>query len=379
MTVRQNLLVAAHSIAGHRAQRDDLIRQVLERCDLLDKSERLAGSLGLLDLKRLEVARALSLRPRLLLLDEVAAGLVGVEVQEVTQLIASVQQQGVTILLVEHVQALIQALATRVIVLDQGRTLAEGTPPEIARDPRVVAVYLGTEKSTPAPATGAPFQGAPAPDGARRAVLRLDDVSVDYGKLRAVQAVDFEVYDGEVVALLGANGAGKSTLAWAMAGLVPLRGGQVRLDGSDMTRLPPHQRARQGIALCHEGRRLFTQLTVRENLELGAAYASRSATPLKTRLARIYQLFPVLVERQTTRAGRLSGGQQQMVAIGRALMADPRLIIFDELSLGLVPQAIDRIYEAIGQLRAWGVSARRPARGPPQSSIRRVRIVVYAA
>jgi len=218
-------------------------------------------------------------------------------------------------------------------------------------------VYLGTEKSTPAPSTGAPFQGAPAPDGARRAVLRLDDVSVDYGKLRAVQAVDFEVYDGEVVALLGANGAGKSTLAWAMAGLVPLRGGQVRLDGSDITRLPPHQRARQGIALCHEGRRLFTQLTVRENLELGAAYASRSATPLKTRLARIYQLFPVLAERQTTRAGRLSGGQQQIMAIGRALMADPRLIIFDELSLGLAPQAIDRIYEAIGQLRAWGVSA----------------------
>ncbi len=115
MTVRQNLLVAAHSIAGHRAQRDDLIRQVLERCDLLDKSERLAGSLGLLDLKRLEVARALCLRPRLLLLDEVAAGLVGHEVQEVTQLIASAHEQGVTILLVEHVQALIQALATRVM------------------------------------------------------------------------------------------------------------------------------------------------------------------------------------------------------------------------------------------------------------------------
>ena len=162
--------------------------------------------------------------------------------------------------------------------------------------------------------------------------------------------------DGEVVALLGANGAGKSTLAQAITGLVPLSGGHVWLGGSDITRLPPHQRARRGIALCHEGRRLFTQLTVRENLELGAAYAARSATPIITRLARIYQLFPVLAERQTTRAGSLSGGQQQMVAIGRALMAEPRLIIFDELSLGLAPQAIDRIYEAIAEIRGWGVS-----------------------
>jgi branched-chain amino acid transport system ATP-binding protein len=356
MTVRQNLLVAAHSVVRHGMHREDRTRRVLERCGLQDKSERLAGSLGLLDLKRLEVARALSLQPRLLLLDEVAAGLVGVEVEEVTQLIASLHAQGMTILLVEHVQALIQALATRVIVLDQGRTIAEGTPRQIAGDPRVVSVYLGAEEGAPAPAAGGTPRAEPAPAGTRRSVLRLDAVSVDYGSLRAVQAVDLEVHDGEVVALLGANGAGKSTLAQAITGLAPLGSGRVWLDGGDITSFPPHRRARCGIAICHEGRRLFTELTVRENLELGAAYASRSPTPLTTRLARIYHLFPVLEERQTTQAGRLSGGQQQMVAIGRALMAEPRLIIFDELSLGLAPQAIDRIYAAIGEVRGWGVS-----------------------
>jgi branched-chain amino acid transport system ATP-binding protein len=356
MTVRQNLLVAAHSVVRHGMHREDLTGRVLERCDLQDKSERLAGSLGLLDLKRLEVARALSLQPRLLLLDEVAAGLIGVEVEEVTRLIASLHAQGVTILLVEHVQALIQALATRVIVLDHGRTLAEGTPRQIAMDPRVMSVYLGTEEGEPAPVADATPRGEPAPAGTRRSVLRLDAVSVDYGRLRAVETVDLEVHDGEVVALLGANGAGKSTLTQAITGLAPLSSGRVWLDGDDITRLPPHQRARRGIAICHEGRRLFTQLTVRENLELGAAYASQSPTPVATRLTRIYHLFPVLAERQTTRAGRLSGGQQQMVAIGRALMAEPRLIIFDELSLGLAPQAIDRIYAAISEIRGWGVS-----------------------
>ena len=356
MTVRQNLLVAAHSVVRHGMHREDRTHRVLERCGLQDKSERLASSLGLLDLKRLEVARALSLQPRLLLLDEVAAGLVGIEVEDVTKLIASLHAQGVTILLVEHVQALIQALATRVIVLDQGRTIAEGTPRQIAGDPRVVSVYLGTEEGEPASAAGSTLRYEPAPAGTRRSVLRLDAASVDYGRLRALQTVDLDVHDGEVVALIGANGAGKSTLAQAITGLAPLSSGRVWLDGGDITRLPPYRRARLGIAVCHEGRRLFTELTVRENLELGAFYASRSPTPVATRLTRIYHLFPVLAERQTTRAGHLSGGQQQMVAIGRALMAEPRLLIFDELSLGLAPQAIDRIYAAIGEVRGWGVS-----------------------
>lgn len=356
MTVRQNLLVTAHSVVRQRAHRDDLIFQVLDRCNLNDKSERLAGSLGLLDLKRLEVARALSLRPQLLLLDEVGAGLLGTEVEEVTQLISSVHELGVTILLVEHVQTLIQALATRVIVLDQGRAIAEGTAQQIAKDPMVVAAYLGTDEEKPAAAMRDPRRVALAPAGPRQPILRLENVNVDYGSFRALQAVDIEVFDGEVVALLGANGAGKTTLVQAVAGVVRVSGGRVWLAGCDITRSPAHRRARRGVAVCHEGRRLFMELTVRENLELGAAYAARSSTPLMKRLASIYELFPVLGDRQTSRAGNLSGGQQQMLAIARALIAEPRLILLDELSLGLAPQAVECIYGALEQIRGQGIS-----------------------
>jgi branched-chain amino acid transport system ATP-binding protein len=178
---------------------------------------------------------------------------------------------------------------------------------------------------------------------------------VDYGKLRALRSVDVEVRPGEVVAVLGANGAGKSTLALALAGLVRPSSGRIVLDGVDVTQQPAHLRARSGIALCHEGRRLFATMTVAENLSLGAARAGPGARPVAERLERVYRLFPEVSERRLARAGELSGGQQQMVAIARALVAEPRVIIFDELSLGLAPVVIDRIYPALEQVRSWGI------------------------
>jgi branched-chain amino acid transport system ATP-binding protein len=140
-----------------------------------------------------------------------------------------------------------------------------------------------------------------------------------------------------------------------LAGLVPLSSGRVLLDGVDVTRQPAHIRARHGIGLCHEGRRLFGELTVAENLELGAAYSAHGGRPLAERMARAYDLFPELREKVKLRAGLLSGGQQQMLAIARALVAEPRVLIFDELSLGLAPQVIDRIYPVLEQVRDWGI------------------------
>jgi branched-chain amino acid transport system ATP-binding protein len=346
MSVRQNLLVAAQSAERRTANGRSEVDGVLELCGLSDMSEREAGTLTLLGLKRLEVARALALDPQLLLLDEVAAGLTGHEIEEITELIASVHDRGVTIILVEHVQALVQALAQRVIVLDFGRQIASGTPAEVAEDPEVIRVYLGTGGATTLKRLE-PVK--------RSALLTVSGLSVDYGKLRALRSVDFEVGEREIVAVLGANGAGKSSLARTLAGLVPAAEGRIELAGEDVTDQLAHRRARKGIALCHEGRRLFSELTVSENLEL-AAYSGASTSHKEDLFKRVYDLFPLLRERSGAYAGQLSGGQQQMVAIARALMSDPRIAIFDELSLGLAPQIIDEIYEVIEQIRSWGIS-----------------------
>jgi branched-chain amino acid transport system ATP-binding protein len=349
MSVRQNLLVAAQSSGRRTPNGGSGVDDVLELCALPDHAEREAGTLTLIDLKRLEVARALALDPQLLLLDEVAAGLVGHEIEEITGLIASVHERGVTIILVEHVQALVQALAQRVIVLDFGRQIATGTPVEVAENPEVIRVYLGTGGATSIKKD----DGASKP--ARPTLLSVSGLSVDYGKLRALRALDFEVREGEIVAVLGANGAGKSSLARTLAGLVPAAEGRIELAGEDVTDQLAHRRARKGIALCHEGRRLFSELTVSENLEL-AAYSGAATSHKDDLFTRVYDLFPLLRERSGAYAGQLSGGQQQMVAIARALMSDPRIAIFDELSLGLAPQIIDEIYEVIEQIQSWGIS-----------------------
>jgi branched-chain amino acid transport system ATP-binding protein len=346
MSVRENMLVATHAL--RRGARDERVDGLLALCKLEDKANRPAQTLGLLDLKRLEVGRALAPGPELLLLDEVAAGLVGQEVDEVTALISTIHERGITIVLVEHVQALVQALAQRVVVLDWGRVIAEGTAQQVARDPEVIRVYLGTSEPT---ATREPR----LPDADAEVVLEIRDVSVEYGRLRAVHSVNLELRAGEIVAVLGANGAGKSSLARAVAGVVPTSSGRIVVAGVDATRLPAHKRSRLGVALCHEGRRLFGQLSVRENLELAAAYAGRGA--LRSELVeRVYALFPLLKDRPNSLAETLSGGQQQMVAIARALMSEPRVVIFDELSLGLAPAVADEIFAALEQLRLWGIA-----------------------
>ena len=349
MTVRENLLVAAQSGGDGTTGDRDHVDEVLELCGITDSASRPAGSLTLLGLKRLEVARALALHPRLLLLDEVAAGLVAHEIDEITELIDGVHRRGVTIMLVEHVQALVQALAERVVVLDFGRQIAEGTPREIAADPEVIRIYLGTGES------GTSRRDRARLTAPRSELLRTKGLSVNYGKLRALREVDFEVGESEIVAVLGANGAGKTSMARALVGLVPSAEGTITFAGQDLTRAPAHQRARAGIAICHEGRRLFTGMRIRENLEL-ATYSGASTGHRDELYERVYALFPLLKERSEAFAGELSGGQQQLVAIARALMSDPKLVIFDELSLGLAPAVIDQIYRAIEQIRSWQIS-----------------------
>jgi branched-chain amino acid transport system ATP-binding protein len=186
-------------------------------------------------------------------------------------------------------------------------------------------------------------------------LLRLDGVDAYYGDLQALFAVSLEVREGEIVALVGANAAGKSTTIRVTSGLVVPQRGTVRFAGNDLTAVPAHQRVDLGIVQVPEGRRLFPFMTVAENLMLGAhpahARAARAAT-----LAYVYTLFPVLADRRTQLAGSLSGGEQQMCAIGRALMARPRLLMLDEPTLGLAPVLVGKIFETVRTINADGVT-----------------------
>ena len=186
-------------------------------------------------------------------------------------------------------------------------------------------------------------------------LLEARHLAIAYGDAVAVWDATLDVGDGEVVAVIGPNGAGKSTLINAVAGLLRWRAGELRLDGLDLATVPPHLICGHGIALVPEGRRLFTRMSVEENLEIGGYRGLARRARLQT-LDRVYGMFPILRERRRQLAGALSGGQQQMVAIGRALMAKPRLLLLDEPSMGLAPRMIDVIYGAIETIAARGVS-----------------------
>jgi branched-chain amino acid transport system ATP-binding protein len=184
-------------------------------------------------------------------------------------------------------------------------------------------------------------------------MLRLEAMSCGYGGMRAVETLDLDVNAGEIVALVGSNGAGKSSTLMAAAGHVVLQGGRIVFDGADISRASPMARVAAGIALSPEGRRLFRDLSVRENLIVGGYV--RDASRQSRNMDAVLDLFPRLRERFESLAGTLSGGEQQMVAIGRALMSEPRLMLIDEVSLGLMPKMVDVCYRAIQALQARGL------------------------
>jgi branched-chain amino acid transport system ATP-binding protein len=186
------------------------------------------------------------------------------------------------------------------------------------------------------------------------ALLEVDEIRTYYGSIEALKGVSLTVEEGEVVTLIGSNGAGKSTTLRSISGLTPARAGQIRFQGIDITRVPAHEIVGHGIALSPEGRHCFPRMTVRENLELGAHH--RRGSGISEDLERVYELFPRLHEREKQKAGTMSGGEQQMLAIGRALMARPRLLMLDEPSMGIAPILVQRIYETIGEINRDGVT-----------------------
>ena len=188
------------------------------------------------------------------------------------------------------------------------------------------------------------------------ALLEAEGLEIAYGGIRACRDVSLSVAEGEIVTLIGANGAGKSTTLRAIAGVLPPRAGAIRFRGADVTRLPSHERSRLGISLVPEGRRVFAFLTVRDNLELGAFNHRHARAKVRNLLETVLDTFPRLRERLHQNAGTLSGGEQQMLALGRAIMSEPHLICLDEPSLGLAPMVVQDIFRTIKAINAAGTS-----------------------
>ncbi len=185
-------------------------------------------------------------------------------------------------------------------------------------------------------------------------LLKVDDIHVYYGAIHAIKGVSFEVNEGEIVTLIGANGAGKSTTLNTVAGLLRPRSGSITFDGKNLATIPANKTVSLGMALCPEGRRIFQQMTVRENLEMGGFTRPKNEIPVS--MDEMFQRFPRLKEREKQIAGTLSGGEQQMLAIARAMMSKPRLLMLDEPSMGLAPILVEQIFDIIKELHAAGVT-----------------------
>ncbi len=327
------------------------VRRLLDEVGLGARAEDLAGELSHGDQRLLELALALATQPRLIFLDEPTAGMAPGERERVLAEIRRLAGAGgLTFLLVEHDMDVVFGMASRIVVMHQGQVIAEGTPEEIRRDSRVQEVYLGDREAerrtaAPAPATG-------RTDGA---LLEVAALEAGYGLSRVLQDVGFTVERGEVVALLGRNGVGKTTTMRSLMGLTtPRPGSRVRLAGRDIAGLPPEAVAALGVGYVPDERRIFPDLTVRENLRLPRLALDRREG--RWTIERIGELFPPLAALWDRQGRHLSGGEQKMLAIGRALMAEPALLLLDEPSEGLSPLIVNLLVDALRRIRAEGVT-----------------------
>jgi ABC-type branched-subunit amino acid transport system ATPase component/ABC-type branched-subunit amino acid transport system permease subunit len=356
MTVIDNVLIALRRgrlglfdliAARHDAQAAAVAESLLAFVGYRGALDQPAGSLSHVDKRLVEIARALAVRPAVLALDEPAAGLDADDSAAIGKLLGELAAIGLIVILVEHDMELVMGVSRHVVVLDAGSRIAEGAPAEVAADPAVRAAYLGAGEMSGRGRT------RPLPANAS-ALLEVKALSAGYGAATVLRDAALDISAGELVAVLGANGAGKSTLMRALSGLIRPVGGEIKFLDARIDQAGADAIARRGLVLVPEGRQVFPELSVIDNLRLGA-YARRSSEEAG-RLEALLDRFPALRARRRQRAGLLSGGEQQMLAIGRGLMARPEVLMLDEPSLGLAPKLLETLYDLIAALRDDGTT-----------------------
>ncbi|TMF69133.1 MAG: ATP-binding cassette domain-containing protein [Chloroflexi bacterium] len=363
MTVEENLVVPMDALGRRNTFSDALYlpfstyaerasreraRAILHVLELDRHARTLAADLPAGIQRRVEIARALAMRPRLLLLDEPAAGLDAQETARLAELLHAVRQRfHVSMLLVDHDMSLVLRVCDYVYVLDFGKLLARGQPSAIRSDPKVIAAYLGEESNQSTGETttvvAAPKQAAP--------LLEVKQLAAGYGGLEVIRDVSLQVRPGEVVACIGANGAGKTTTLRAISGMIHPRRGRVMFAGIEVTGRTAERISKLGLIHIPEGRGLFPRLTVEDTLRLVSNTAGHEVD-----ITPAFQLFPKLRERRRQLVGTLSGGEQQMVAMARAILSRPRLVMIDEMSQGLAPSVVRQLFEIIHVFSDEGIA-----------------------
>jgi branched-chain amino acid transport system ATP-binding protein len=342
-----SVLAALFARRADRTEEQRLAEALLEFVGYTGPLEQKAGALPHVDKRLVEIARALAIRPRVLLLDEPAAGLSAQDTDKLGQLLQRIAETGIAVIIIEHDMRLVMGISDHIYVLDAGRRIADGPPASVRANADVRKAYLGESD----------FVGRSRSDAWRpgeEAVLGVENLTASFGAAPVLEGIELSVHDGEMVAVLGANGAGKSTLMRTVAGLHSPDEGSVLFLGRNITSFATSRIAGDGLVLVPEGRQVFPELSVVDNIRLGA-YARRDFN-VETGVEEMLNRFPKLRERAGNRAGLLSGGEQQMLAIARGLVAGPKILMLDEPSLGLAPQLINELFEVLAQLRDEGIT-----------------------
>jgi ABC-type branched-subunit amino acid transport system ATPase component/ABC-type branched-subunit amino acid transport system permease subunit len=347
VALRRGRLGVPFAGTPHAAGERRLAESLLAFVGYAGELDRPADALPHVDRRLVEIARALALRPRVLLLDEPAAGLSAEDKERLAVLLEEVAKSGVAVVLVEHDMSLVMRVSAHVVVLDAGMKIAEGTPEAVQNDPAVLKAYLGESGSLELERQAIPERAAAAP------VLAVSSLEIGYGAAPVLHDASLDVREGELVAVLGPNGAGKTTLLRTIVGLHRASSGTILWRGATAERWPAHRAVRAGLILVPEGRQVFPELSVLDNIRLGGFARSGDVEPeIEAALA----LFPRLRERLHQPAGLLSGGEQQMLAIARGLLSAPRLLMLDEPSLGLAPLLVRDVFKTLAELRERGTT-----------------------